>query len=167
MDSFYNDTTSSEICQKFKLDITMQIHYFLLKLLQYHDFDDIQRFGHPRKFVWGCSFKLLARGTNEGAEKLLFVWGMGILGLRRRLSPLLSLLGWTAATTCSPVGTQCRGKAHLQQDEVWSHNALLRDGLHWLGVPFHIECKLCLVYLSVYHFTKLLQPPEYLFDCTL
>src|SRR6218665_2898026 len=78
-------------------------------------------------------------------------------GPRRRLSPLLSLRGWTATTACSPArlldGLQSvlNAEARLicnrrKYDHVTS---LLRDVLHWPPVPFCIEYKLCLlVFLS-------------------
>src|SRR6218665_571697 len=94
-----------------------------------------------------------------------------LLGLRRRLSTLLSLRGWTAATACSPArlldGLQSvfNAAARLicnrrQYDHV---TPLLRDVLHWLPVPFRIEYKLCLlVFLSLHG-----AAPEYLRNCCI
>src|SRR6218665_3256804 len=85
-----------------------------------------------------------------------------LLGLRRRLSPLLSLRGWTATTACSPARLRAswtdssrssmpqRGSSATggKYDHV---TPLLRDVLHWLPVPFRIEYKLCLlVFLSLH-----------------
>src|SRR6218665_1478971 len=84
-----------------------------------------------------------------------------LLGLRRRLSPLLSLRGWTATTACSPARLRASwtdsSRSSMPQrgssatggkcDHV---TPLLRDVLHWLPVPFRIEYKLCLlVFLSL------------------
>src|SRR6218665_1913566 len=92
-----------------------------------------------------------------------------LLGLRRRLSPLLSLRGWTATTACSPArllgGLQSvlNAAARLicnrgKYDHV---TPLLRDVLHWLPVPFRIEYKLCLLVFQSLHGAA----PEYLRDC--
>src|SRR6218665_1471726 len=75
-----------------------------------------------------------------------------LLGLRRRLSPLLSLRGWTATTACSPArlldGLQSVLNATAMlicNRRKYDHvTPLLRDVLHWLPVPFRIEYKLCL-----------------------
>src|SRR6218665_1685511 len=74
-----------------------------------------------------------------------------LLGLQRRLSPLLSLIGLTAATACSPVCLLDRlqsvlnAAARLIFNRKYDHiTPILRDVLHWLPVPFRIEYKLCL-----------------------
>src|SRR6218665_1928465 len=84
-----------------------------------------------------------------------------LLGLRRRLSPLLSLRGWIATTACSPApaclldGLQSVLNAEARlicNRRKYDHvTPVLRDVLHWLPVPFRIEYKLCLlVFLSLH-----------------
>src|SRR6218665_3473488 len=94
-------------------------------------------------------------------------------GLGRRLSPLLSLLRWTAATACSQErrraswtdSSRCSMRARLicNRRRYGHITPLLRDVLHWLPVPFRIEYKLCLlVFLSLHG-----AAPEFLRDfCT-
>src|SRR6218665_2458831 len=92
-----------------------------------------------------------------------------LLGLRRRLSPLLSFRGWTTTTACSPArlldGLQSVLNAaarlicnRMKNDHV---TPLLRDVLHWLPVPFRIEYKLCLLVFQSLHRAA----SEYLRDC--
>ena len=112
----------------------------------------------------GWSAVVFASSVSSGAAS-----SRCLLRLRRQLSPLLSLLGWTAATACSPAclldGLQsvlnaaarliCNRRKH---DHIMP---LLRDVLHWLPVQFRIEYKLCLLV-----FPSLLgTAPEYLRDC--
>src|SRR6218665_2994725 len=94
-----------------------------------------------------------------------------LLGLRKPLSPPLSLRGWTAATACSPArlleGLQSVLNAAARlicNRRKYDHvTPLLRDVLHWLPVPFRIEYKLCLlVFLSLHG-----AAPEYLRDCCI
>src|SRR6218665_3941336 len=91
-----------------------------------------------------------------------------LLGPQRRLSPLLSLRGWTATTACLPAclldGLQSVLNATARlicNRRKYDHvTPLLRDVLHWLPVPFHIEYKL--VFLSLHR-----AAPEYLRDCCI
>src|SRR6218665_1918985 len=63
-----------------------------------------------------------------------------LLGLRRRLSPLLSLLGWTASTACSSTCLLEDSRSVLNaaarlicNRRKYDHvTPLLRDVLHWL-----------------------------------
>src|SRR6218665_504039 len=93
-----------------------------------------------------------------------------LLGLRRRLSPLLSLRGWIATTACSPA----RLRAFWMDSSLCSMlqrgssatggsmtTPLLRDVLHWLPVTLRIEYKLCLLVFQSLHGAA----PEYLRDC--
>src|SRR6218665_97358 len=87
-------------------------------------------------------------------------------GLRRWLLPHLSLLGWTAATACSPACLLDRLQSVLNavicNRRKYDHiTPLLRDVLHWLPVPFRIEYKLCLLVFLSLHGTI----PEYPRDC--
>src|SRR6218665_1802572 len=94
-----------------------------------------------------------------------------LLWLRRRLSPPLSLRGWTATTACSPARlrafwTDSSRCLMLQRGSSATGGSnhitpLLRDVLHWLPVPFHIEYKLCLLVFQSLHGAA----PEYLRDC--
>src|SRR6218665_1109162 len=92
-----------------------------------------------------------------------------LLGPRRRLSPLLSLRGWTATTACSPAclldGLQsvlnAAGRLICNRRKYDHVTPLLRDVLHWLPVPFRIEYKLCLLVFQSLHGAA----PEYLRDC--
>src|SRR6218665_106938 len=98
-----------------------------------------------------------------------------LLGLRRRLSSLLSLRGWPATTACSPArlrafsalldGLQSVLNAAARlicNRRKYDHvTPLLRDVLHWLPVPFRIEYKLCLLVFQSLHGAA----PEYLRDC--
>src|SRR6218665_2356232 len=89
-----------------------------------------------------------------------------LLGLQRRLSPLLSLRGWTATTACSSAclldGLQSVLNAAARlicNRRKYDHvTPLLRDVLHWLLVPFGIEYKLCLLVFQSLHGAA----PEYL-----
>src|SRR6218665_2275313 len=94
-----------------------------------------------------------------------------LLGLRRRLLPLLSLQGWTATTACSPArlldGLQSVLNATARiicNRRKYDHvTPLLRNVLHWLPVPFRIEYKLCLlVFLSLHG-----AAPENMCDCCI
>src|SRR6218665_2333320 len=116
-----------------------------------------------RHVAWtvGCCF---ASSVSSGAAS-----SRCLLGLRRRLSPLLSLLGWTSATACSPAclqdGLQSVLNAAVRlicNRRKYDHiTPPLRDVLHWLPVPFRIEYKLCLlIFLSLHG-----AAPEYLHDC--
>src|SRR6218665_1355334 len=116
-----------------------------------------------RHVAWtvGCCF---ASSVSSGAAS-----SRCLLRLRRQLSPLLSLLGWTAATACSPAclldGLQsvlnaaarliCNRRKH---DHIMP---LLRVVLHWLPVQFRIEYKPCLLVFQSLHGAA----PEYLRDC--
>src|SRR6218665_2305096 len=92
-----------------------------------------------------------------------------LLGLQRRLSPLLSLRGWTATTACSSAclldGLQSVLNAAARlicNRRKYDHvTPLLRDVLHWLPVPFGIEYKLCLLVFQSVHRAA----PEHLRDC--
>src|SRR6218665_3844969 len=89
-----------------------------------------------------------------------------LLEPRKRLSPLLSLRGWTATTTCSPAslldGLQSVLNAAARlvcNRRKYDHvTPLLRDVLHWLPVPFR---KLCLLVFQSLHGAA----PKYLRDC--
>src|SRR6218665_3914392 len=97
-----------------------------------------------------------------------------LLGLRRRLSPLLSLRGGTATTACSPARLRAfwmdSSRCFMLQRSLicnrrkYDHvTPLLRDVLQWLQVPFRIEYKLCLLVFQSLHGAA----PEYLRDfCT-
>jgi len=94
-----------------------------------------------------------------------------LLGLWRRLSPLLSLPRWTAVTACSLArlleGLQSVLNAAARlicNRRKYDHvTPLIRDVLHWLPVPFRIEYKLyLLVFLSLHG-----AAPEYLSDCCI
>src|SRR6218665_488691 len=76
-----------------------------------------------------------------------------LLGLQRRLSPLLSLRGYKSLLAGAPaclldeLQSVLNAAARLicnrrKYDHV---TTLLRDVLHWLPVPFRIEYKLCLL----------------------
>src|SRR6218665_3376276 len=110
---------------------------------------------------WVVAF---ASSVSSGAASSRCLWG-----LRKRLSPLLSLLRWTTATACSPAcllhGLQsvlnAAAKLICNRRKYDHVTPLLRDVLHWLPVPFRIEYKLCLlVFLSLHG-----AAPEYLRDC--
>src|SRR6218665_2193202 len=94
-----------------------------------------------------------------------------LLGPRRRLSPLLSLRGWTATTACSPAclldGLQsvlnATARLICNRRKYYHLTPLLPHVLHWLPVPFCFEYKLCLlVFLSLHG-----AAPEYLHDCCI
>src|SRR6218665_1158969 len=68
-----------------------------------------------------------------------------LLGLQRRLSPLLSLRGWTATTACSPVRLL---------DGLQSHRS---SAMFSTGCQSHSASSTSSVYMSSYHFTELLQ----------
>src|SRR6218665_35967 len=85
------------------------------------------------------------------------------------VSPLLSLLGWTATTACLPArlldGLQSVLNAAARlicNRRKYDHiRPLLSDVLHRLPVPFRIEYKLCLlVFLSLHR-----AAPDYLRHC--
>src|SRR6218665_1901828 len=92
-----------------------------------------------------------------------------LLGLRRRLSPLLSLQGWTTTTACSPACLLDRLQSVLNaaarlicNRRKYDHDMpLLCDVLHWLPVQFRIEYKLGLLVFQSLHGPA----PEYLRDC--
>src|SRR6218665_693102 len=92
-----------------------------------------------------------------------------LFGRRRRLSPLLSLRGWTGTTACSPArllgGLQSVPNTAARlicNRRKYDHvTPLLRDVIHWLPVPFRIEYKLCLLVFQSLHGAA----PEYLRDC--
>src|SRR6218665_891651 len=92
-----------------------------------------------------------------------------LLGLRRRLSPPLSLQGRTATTADAPAclvdGLQSVLNAAARlicNRRKYDHvTPLLRDVLHWLPVPFRIEYNVCLFVFQSLHGAA----PEYLPDC--
>src|SRR6218665_3675295 len=89
-----------------------------------------------------------------------------LLGLRRRLSPLLSLRGWTATTACSPSRLRAswthsslssmpqQGSSATGGSMTTSHRS---SAMFSTGCQFHSASSTSSVYSSSYHFTELLQ----------
>src|SRR6218665_3076253 len=97
------------------------------------------------------------------------------LGLRRRLSPLLSLRGWTATTACSPARLRAawtdssrssmpqRGSSATGGSMTTSHRS---SAMFSTGCQSHSASSTSSVYSSSYHFTELLHA-EYLRNCCI
>src|SRR6218665_1984554 len=89
-----------------------------------------------------------------------------LLGRRRRLSPLLSLRGWTATTACSPESlraswTDSSQLSMPQRDSSVTGGSMTTShrssAMFSTGCQSHSASSTSSVYSSSYHFTELLQ----------
>src|SRR6218665_3641655 len=108
-----------------------------------------------------------------------------LLGLRRRLSPLLSLRGWTATTACSPARlrafwTDSSRCSMLQRGSSATEGSMTTSRLFFVmfstGCQSHSASSTSSAYSSFNHYTELLQsiceiaalqliPPRPVYDC--
>src|SRR6218665_3051224 len=88
-----------------------------------------------------------------------------LLGLRKRLSPLLSLRGWTAATVCSPAHlrafwTDSSLCSMLQRGSSATGGSMTKSRLFFVmfssGCQSHSASSTSSVYSSFNHYTELL-----------
>src|SRR6218665_249547 len=109
----------------------------------------------------GQSSVAFARSVSSGAAS-----NRCLLGLRRRLSPLLSLLGWTAATACSPERRRASwtdtNRCSMRRQGLFvtggSMTTSRRSSVMFsTGCQSHFASSRSSAYSSFFHFTELLQ----------